>query len=454
MSKKIVGIGLILMMVLSGCDFAAQYQSMAKQPTPTREIIYMDDPTSTPYSTPYPQILPSLNPTYLAFGTHLQVVRLANDDGTDLSTVTDDQIMQWVNEANLIFAQASLRFLYDPSVDASQYKSTLLNHVGSESDPNWSAAIDEGRKLAQSNGTKTTVLFRNPTLEGDIGSWQEDFILMPSVMPDVCGKKNITLLAHQIGHYLGLSNTFPRLFGTVAEAEGAYQKSGFSSNFFDGDGLTETPPDPYVNLPEYQCGDKTSITVSNAEIPITMGNLMSYYATRDQITPQQIIRLRFFAALRTRNGSLIPSNQDAVSPIQFEDLKLSNRFYCDPQVEDISSYYKRGWIGGSFVNVPAGYGSICTYKLTLPEAGRYEMVLYATKMPDYGVVEISLDGWMLNDGIDLYSMYPLPTGPVSFGLLYLDAGDHELSFKVIRKDVDALNYNFGLDALTIQPKNQ
>jgi hypothetical protein len=82
------------------------------------------------------------------------------------------------------------------------------------------------------------------------------------------------------------------------------------------------------------------------------------------------------------------------------------------------------------------------------------MTLYATKMPEYGVVEISLDDWLLNDGIDLYSMYPLPTGPVSFGTLYLEAGDHTLEFKVIRKSVDSLNYNFGLDALTIQPKEQ
>lgn len=454
MPIKPLCIFVILSFLMTGCDFNSQYQSVADWPTSTPEIQYIEETATSPASTPYPQILPSLNPTYLAFASHLQVIRMANDDGSNRSTVTDEQIMQWVDQLNLDFSQASLRFLYDPAVDSSEYNSTLMNNVIGTSDPNWPQAVGEGRKIAQTEASKISIIFKNSPMVGDIGSWQEDFLLMPSIAPEVCGKPDNSLLAHQMGHYLGLSNTSPHLFIDLPAVESAYEESGYSSTFFDGDGLSDTPPDVSIDQPEFRCGEKTSIKIKNTEMNLTLGNLMSYYQPRSQLTPMQIIRIRFIAALRSRNGSLIPSNQDAVSSIQFEDLPLIYRFWCDPQLKDMFSYLQRGWIGNKFLNIPSGYGSICIFKFSVPETKTYEMALYATKMPDYGVVEISMDGWLLNDGIDLYSLYPLPTGPVSFGTVWINEGDHELSFKVIRKAVESQNYNFGLDAITIQPEDQ
>lgn len=454
MPVKLIGIAMILSFLLTGCNFGSQYQSVSDWQTATPQLEYVEEATAEPVSTPYPQILPSLNPTYLAFATHIQAVRLANDDGTGRSTISDGQIMDWVDNANLIFSQASLRFLFDPAVDSSEHNSTLLNNVIGITDPNWFLAVSEGQKIARAGTNKITVIFKDPPVIGDIGSWEEDFILMPSSAPDVCGKPDGSMLAHQVGHYLGLGNTFPQLFNDIKAAESAYEKSGFAAAFFDGDGLTDTPPDAYVDQPQYRCGENSSITISNAEFSLTNGNLMSYYEPRSLLTPMQITRIRYIAALRSRNGSMIPSNQDAVSPIQFEDLPLSGRFYCDTQIKDMSSYLERGWNGGSFMDIPSSYGSICTFTFSVPETNTYEMTLYATKEPEYGVVEISMDDWLLNEGIDLYSLYPLPTGPVSFGNLYLEAGDHTLSFKVVRKAPESSNFNFGLDALTIQQKDR
>ena len=454
MPVKFIVFAIILSMLMAGCNFSSQYESVSDWPTSTPQLQYVEEATAEPESTPYPQILPSLNPTYLAFATHIQAVRLANDDGTARSAVTNKQIMDWVDNANLIFSQSSLRFLFDPAVDSSEFNSTLLNNVTGNTDPNWTMAVSEGQKIAREGTNKITVIFKDPPITGDVGSWEEDFILMPSTAPEVCGKPDGSLLAHQIGHYLGLRNTFPILFNDIKAAESAYEKSGYGASFFDGDGIADTPPDAYVDQPQYRCGEKTSITISNAEFILTRGNLMSYYEPRSQLTPMQIIRIRYIAALRSRNGSFIPSNQDAVSPIQFEDLPLSDRFYCETQIKDMSSYLARGWNGGTYMEIPSAYGSICTFTFSVPETNTYEMTLYATKKPEYGVVEISMDDWLLNEGIDLYSLYPLPTGPVSFGILYLEAGDHTLSFKVVRKAPESLNFNFGLDALTIQPKER
>lgn len=444
----------IIAFIISACGISPQYHPILDDPTSTPEIVYIEESTPEALPTPYPQALPSLNPTFSAFSVHIQAVLLANDDGSDRSTIAMDQIIHWVDQANLVFSQASLRFYFDPGVDSIDLDNSLLNNVTGMIDPDWSKAVLEGDKIVRASGGKVVVLFRNPPMDGDIGSLEEDFIFMPSTGQLVCGQPDESLLAHQIGHYLGLSNTFPQLFGNISDAEKAYEKSGFSAAFFDGDGLSDTPPDAYVNQVEYQCGGKLNIKISNADFNLTRGNLMSYYVPRSQLSPMQITKVRFFSALRSRNDALIPSNQGPVSPIQFEDLPLTYQSWCSPQIIDMSGILKRGWNGDKAVDIPAGYGSICTYGIDIPETKSYELVLYATKMPNYGVVEIMIDEWILNDGMDLYSLYPLPTGPISFGTLYLEAGSHTLSFRVVRKALESTNYNFGLDALTIKEQDQ
>jgi hypothetical protein len=440
--------------LLSACGISPQYHPILDDPTATPELVYIEEATPDALPSPYPQVLPAINPTYTAFSIHIQAVFLANDDGSDRSTIEMEQIIHWVDQANLIYSQASLRFYFDPGVDTINYDNSVLNNVTGTQDLNWDKAVVEGEKIAQAYGGKIIVLFRNPPMDGEVGSLEEDFIFMPSTVQQICGQPDESLLAHQIGHYLGLGNTFPQLFTSISEAEKAYEKSSFSAAFFDGDGLSDTPPDPYVNQADFQCGESLNIKIRNEEFNLIRGNLMSYYVPRSQLTPMQITKLRFFSALRSRNDGLIPSNQEPISPIQFEDLPLTYQSWCDPQIMDMSGILKRGWNGGKSVNIPSGYGSKCTYSIDIPETKSYELILYATKMPNYGVVEIMIDEWILNNGMDLYSLYPLPTGPVSFGTLYLEAGSHTLTFRVVRKALDSTNFNFGLDALTIKAQDQ
>ncbi len=454
MRLKLLLVISMITFIISACGISPQYHPILDDPTATPELVYIEEATPEALPSPYPQVLPAINPTYIAFSVHIQAVFLANDDGSNRSTIVQDQIIHWVDQANLIFSQASLRFYFDPGVDTINYDNSILNNVTGMQDPDWEKAVIEGEKIARAGGGKIIVLFRNPPMDGDVGSLEEDFIFMPSTVQQVCGQPDESLLAHQLGHYLGLSNTFPKLFASISDAEKAYEKSGFDAAFFDGDGISDTSPDAYVNQAEFQCGEKVSIKVSNADFSLTRGNVMSYYMPRSQLTPIQITRVRFISALRSRNDSIIPSNQGPVSPIQFEDLPLTYRSWCDPQTMDMSGILNRGWNGGKSLNIPAGYGSICTFSIDFPETKSYELILYATKMPEYGVVEIMIDEWILNDGMDLYSLYPMPTGPVSFGKLYLEAGSHTLSFRVVRKAVESTNYNFGLDALTIQAQDQ
>src|SRR5262249_36544288 len=54
------------------------------------------------------------------------------------------------------------------------------------------------------------------------------------------------ILAHEPGHFLGLDHTHGREFKTVKDAEEHFLQNNRNPQVFDGDGLADTPPDPYI----------------------------------------------------------------------------------------------------------------------------------------------------------------------------------------------------------------
>ena len=95
------------------------------------------------------------------------------------------------------------------------------------------------------------MLFRHgpgPNPTGGGFSWVDyDFVVMPGFdITTVCGKQNIGVFAHEVGHYLGLRHTFAREFETVAEADAWLKDHKGDVSCFDGDRLSDTPPDPFI----------------------------------------------------------------------------------------------------------------------------------------------------------------------------------------------------------------
>ena len=117
MRLKLLLVISMITFIISACGISPQYHPILDDPTATPELIYIEEATPEALPSPYPQVLPAINPTYIAFSVHIQAVFLANDDGSNRSTIAQDQIIHWVDQANLIFSQASLRFYFDPGVD-------------------------------------------------------------------------------------------------------------------------------------------------------------------------------------------------------------------------------------------------------------------------------------------------------------------------------------------------
>ncbi len=85
-------------------------------------------------------------------------------------------------------------------------------------------------------------------------------------------------------------------------------------------------------------------------------------------------------------------------------------------------------------------------------AGKYRVGMQLTKAPDYGIVQLYLDGQKLGDPIDLYHKSVAPSGLLSMGEHELTAGEHKLTVEIVGANDKAIkNYMFGLDYVKLDP---
>jgi hypothetical protein len=138
--------------------------------------------------------------------------------------------------------------------------------------------------------------------------------------------------------------------------------------------------------------------------------------------------------------------------IEGEKLKVLGKTGGNLEEQDMTGF-GGGWSGDAHLWwTGAKPSDKLDLALPVQKAGRYELGVQLTKAPDYGIVQIWLDGQKLGAPIDTYRKAVRLTDMVRLGPVELTAGDHKLTLEITGANEKAIkSYMAGLDYVKLIP---
>jgi hypothetical protein len=138
--------------------------------------------------------------------------------------------------------------------------------------------------------------------------------------------------------------------------------------------------------------------------------------------------------------------------IEGESLKVLAKTAGNPHEQDMTGFAGQWSNDAHLWWIDAKPGDKLDLALPVSRTAKYNVAMQLTKAPDYGIVQLYLDGQKLGDPIDLYHPSVIPTGALAMGACDLTAGEHKLTVEIMGANDKAIkNYMFGLDYVKLEP---
>jgi hypothetical protein len=138
--------------------------------------------------------------------------------------------------------------------------------------------------------------------------------------------------------------------------------------------------------------------------------------------------------------------------IEGEKLKILSKTDGNPEEQDMTGFGSQWSNDAHLWWTGAKVGDKLDLALPVKQAGKYRVGMQLTKAPDYGVVQLYLDGQALGGPIDLYHESVVATGLLVLGDRELTAGDHKLTVEIMGSNDKAVkSFMFGLDYVKLDP---
>jgi hypothetical protein len=237
---------------------------------------------------------------------HLQVVQVTDDLGA--GAVETTYVPLHVDRVNQIFGRYGVRLVYDPATDLNTVSSNTLYNLADDGKPSYdttsleipygpcpapgAASLETRMSCARKYAAQwpdKVVVFTRPG--GGFSSGFMPFIAigrMASSADKQCGGAvpDVFWLAHEYGHHVGLAHPFVEADNRAA-ASAAFQAAGDDVNYFDGDRLSDTAPEPFLSgmgeaekcIGAVMPTATVTIDGTTGPVPFTISpnNVMDYY---------------------------------------------------------------------------------------------------------------------------------------------------------------------------------
>jgi hypothetical protein len=136
--------------------------------------------------------------------------------------------------------------------------------------------------------------------------------------------------------------------------------------------------------------------------------------------------------------------------VEAEETHILQWANCTPAVQALSGHGL--WSNGRHLFCRARKGGYVELALDVAREGEYALDIYLTRAPDYGRVEVSVDGRPVGAVFDGFHAQVRPSGKVPFGVIHLTAARHRLRFRVVDKHPQSRDYYLGVDCLVLTPR--
>ena len=248
----------------------------------------------------------------IKYTIRIHAIPLSDDDGGRANTVTAANFAAAVDTMNTIFEPADIRFAFDPTRNWHRRRDTRLNSLHNGGSNWWVAANAVAKqhrghfvvflRWGKDRDKRASNWFAYPP---DTGQPQPPQAKLPTGNVDFIAITNNGtgfqdrggILAHEVGHYLGLFHTHPGWGNTSVEMiEELVTEGGIAA--LNGDLLADTPPDPgrfyYTEkVDPSACGGPATFTIKGNRFTPQRSNVMSYFRCPPvTITPGQIDVIR------------------------------------------------------------------------------------------------------------------------------------------------------------------
>ncbi len=137
--------------------------------------------------------------------------------------------------------------------------------------------------------------------------------------------------------------------------------------------------------------------------------------------------------------------------IEFEEMSiLSSTSYH--AVQNMEGFLENVWSGDQhlFVNNET-VGEYIEFNLNASEERKYNVNMFVTKAPDFGIFDFSINGESVLENFDAFSQIVQPSERVKLGTVRLAEGMNTLRVELKGKSSSSSGYKFGLDFLELLP---